>query len=426
MTSMRYLNSIPRYVIYATLIFTPFARASVEGWAITMILIVTLAAASSSLISRCLSWEWKWTKTPLDLPFIVLIILSIFSGIFSVNRDSSFWAVSLLICYILLFYLSLTFIQFRVHLRNTQYIVIIIASLLSVFGFIKLIGLNPFSFYEYSSSAYRLSSTYVNPDHFAGYIEMALPLLLGTILTGYHKDFLVPMFFAVLLLIVALIYTFSRGGWISLFVGLISLVIIFLADLHMNKKKLIILLSVALAVCLMILLASTPLTQRLLTLFDIGYIPNFRGRIIAWEGVVNMIQDYPFLGTGPGTFSIIFSQYQPPGTGGAFYLEAHNDYLHFVSDVGLLLIPIILWMAIVLFRKGIHKLKNPSHLVRGVTAGAMSGIVSMLVHSIVDFNLHIPANAVLFTILVAIVAAPIPEHIFAGTTNNLDLPDQSN
>ena len=67
-------------------------------------------------------------------------------------------------------------------------------------------------------------------------------------------------------------------------------------------------------------------------------------------------------------------------------------------------------MIIALYRKGFRKLKNPSRLVRGITLGAMSGITAILVHSISDFNLHIPANALLFTILAAIVVAPLPKH----------------
>jgi len=66
-------------------------------------------------------------------------------------------------------------------------------------------------------------------------------------------------------------------------------------------------------------------------------------------------------------------------------------------------------MIIALYRKGFRKLKNPSRLVRGITFGFLSGITAILVHSISDFNLHIPANALLFTILAAIVVVPLPK-----------------
>ncbi len=67
-------------------------------------------------------------------------------------------------------------------------------------------------------------------------------------------------------------------------------------------------------------------------------------------------------------------------------------------------------MIIALYRKGFRKLNNPSRLVRGITLGALSGITAILFHSVADFNLHIPSNAILFTILAAIVVSPIPTH----------------
>ena len=121
-----------------------------------------------------------------------------------------------------------------------------------------------------------------------------------------------------------------------------------------------------------------------------------------------MIKEYPLLGAGPGTFDVIFTQYQPPGLSARFKM-AHNDYLHFVAEAGLPLVAIMVWMIIALYRKGLEKLKNPSRLVRGTTLGALSGIMAILFHSISDFNLHIPANALLFTVFAAIIAAPFPE-----------------
>ena len=115
------------------------------------------------------------------------------------------------------------------------------------------------------------------------------------------------------------------------------------------------------------------------------------------------------LGTGPGTFAYAFTQYQPAGLD-KHYTTAHNDYLHFISEVGLPLVAIIAWMVAALHYKGRKKLKNPSRLVRGITLGALAGITAILVHSFGDFNLHIPANAILFVVLAAIVAAPLSKH----------------
>jgi len=157
----------------------------------------------------------------------------------------------------------------------------------------------------------------------------------------------------------------------------------------------------------LIVLASTPVVERIRTIEQKQEAPSFMNRVKVWGEVVEMICDYPLLGIGPGTFAFIFTQYQPPGLK-AHFNNAHNDYLHFTSEVGLPLIAIIVWMIIALYRKGFRKFNNPSRLVRGITLGSMSGITAILVHSISDFNLHIPANALLFTVLAALVVAPLP------------------
>lgn len=85
---------------------------------------------------------------------------------------------------------------------------------------------------------------------------------------------------------------------------------------------------------------------------------------------------------------------------------AHSDYLQFISETGVLLIPIMIWLVYRLFSHGFSKIKHADQQIRSVTLGAMGGIIAILVYSISDFNLHIPANALLFTVLASIVAAP--------------------
>jgi O-antigen ligase len=157
-----------------------------------------------------------------------------------------------------------------------------------------------------------------------------------------------------------------------------------------------------------IALSNRPVIHELLTIKQASKDVSLQSRILVWHKTIDMIRDYPWLGTGPGTFSTMFTQYQPPGFTARFF-RAHNDYLHFISETGIPLIIIMAWMIAALYLKGITKLANLSRLIRGTTLGAMSGITALLFFSIFDFNLHIPANAILFTTLAAIVVSPIPE-----------------
>jgi len=273
-------------------------------------------------------------------------------------------------------------------------------------------GANPFPWWDYTDLKYPpefLSSTFGNHNHLAGYMEMAILLILGLFLLGYRSGIVFVLAYLSFLLLTALGLTLSRGGWIGALIGLAFMAIALVTSRHFKKKRLIAALAGGFLAMALIVLASNPVVETILTIEQREDIPNFSARLTAWGGIVDMIKDYPVLGIGPGTFSFIFTQYQPPGLK-AHYTMAHNDYLHFTSEVGLPLIAIIVWMIIALYRKGFRKLKHPSRLVRGITIGSMSGITAILFHSVSDFNLHIQANALLFTILAAIVVAPLPKH----------------
>ena len=409
---MKFVSIIPRSAIYALLIFTPLARGSVQGWSISIIHLVTLIALTAFLLQKSWKWEWKWIRTPLDKPICILLILCIISSVLSMHPRSSFWAVILLINYIIIFYLTINTVTNRSQLQRLFYVIIGIAVFLSIFGLVKRFGANPFPWWEYSDFGYSsdfLSATYDNYNHLAGYLEMAIPLILGLFLTGYVDAKLFFMICLTFSMLTALILSLSRGGWIGFLIGLVFMAIALVTNPYFKKKRVIIALTGGFFALAFVVLVSTPVVKRLRTFEQKQEIPNLNARVRVWRGVVTMIQDYPLLGIGPGTFATVFTQYQPPGFLSR-YFRAHNDYLHFTSEVGILLIPVIIWMIIALYRKGFIKCKNSSRFVRGTSLGAMSGITALLVHSISDFNLHIPANALLFTVLASIIAAPLPEH----------------
>jgi len=346
----------------------------------------------------------------LDKPILCLLVLCLLSTAYSLLFRISIWSFILLLNYLTIFYLTIHLTRTRSQIRQLIYLIIGVATFLSVFGLFKKFGANPFPWWDYGDLKYSpdfLSATYGNHNHLAGYLEMAIPLILGLFLTGYKGGKLFLMIYLTFILLTALVLSLSRGGWIGSLLGLSLMAFALLTSRYFKRKGFILAAiggSLALA---LIVLVSTPVVERVRTAIEKEEEASFSSRMVAWGGVVDMIGDYPLLGTGPGTFPTIFTQYQPPGLSRHF-TKAHNDYLHFTSEVGLPLIVIFVWMIIAFYKRGFYKLRYPSRLVRGTTLGAMSGITAILFHSISEFNLHIPANAILFTVLAAIVVAPIP------------------
>ena len=151
-----------------------------------------------------------------------------------------------------------------------------------------------------------------------------------------------------------------------------------------------------------VLLASTPVVQRLNTLIENDAADNLEGRIRMWEGTRQMIADNVFTGTGPGTFTEAYPAYQEPGAA-VLAVYAHNDYLQFMADCRVLIIPLMAWFLFLFFRAGFANMSNRSRQIRGITLGVMGAVVAILIHSFSDFNLHIPANFVLFTLLASMI-----------------------
>jgi len=115
-----------------------------------------------------------------------------------------------------------------------------------------------------------------------------------------------------------------------------------------------------------------------------------------------LIKDYPVFGSGPGSFYIAFPRYRQEKVV-AFYDHAHNDYAQFASESGLL--GFVLLGAFVTMSLGAALLaqwKRRDPLMRGMAFACVMGTTAILIHSWVDFNLQIPANAMLFMVLLAL------------------------
>jgi O-antigen ligase len=119
-----------------------------------------------------------------------------------------------------------------------------------------------------------------------------------------------------------------------------------------------------------------------------------------------MFRNKPVLGWGLGTFPVVYPQFRSFYTN-FFVNEAHNDYLQLLCEMGLLGFATMVWFLIVLYRRALRKIGNWVSDVSGaVTLACTLGITGILIHSLLDFNLQIPANAALFYVLCIIAAAP--------------------
>jgi O-antigen ligase len=260
----------------------------------------------------------------------------------------------------------------------------------------------------------RGSGTFFCPNHLAGFLEMILPLALAGVIAGRAKTLVkVALGYAALAMAFGLAVTISRGGWVAAAAaGLLFFGVLFLRK---NFRWPV------LAVALVVLVAGGIFASRTVFLKErfkqafpggsAGKVEDIRFQI--WRPALSMWRENFWFGVGPGHFDKIFPAYRTqeiqvrPD-------HVHNDVIETFADWGVVGASLVT-AAFVLLGLGVRKTWG---YVRGsardlgsnqsdkfaLVFGAAVGLFAILLHSLVDFNLHIPANALLAVTLMALLS----------------------
>ncbi|MEY8212536.1 MAG: O-antigen ligase family protein, partial [Gammaproteobacteria bacterium] len=118
---------------------------------------------------------------------------------------------------------------------------------------------------------------------------------------------------------------------------------------------------------------------------------------------LELFKDNLWTGTGAGSFYGVFPEYREEDVGMTYFNHAHNDYMQFAIELGLIgFIPLLTVAALsfVVALKAMRKRRDS--LMRGLSFSSMMAIMAFGIHSTVDFNLQIPANAATFMVVLAL------------------------
>lgn len=248
---------------------------------------------------------------------------------------------------------------------------------------------------------------FVNRNHFAGFVELIVPPGLALFLLRADEEERLPLLAVLTLLpIGALFLSASRGGIVGFFVEL-GLILILVLFRRRTRSQFITLASILVLACALVAwLGVGRALDRFGTYRQLELSDSFRYQILG--DTLHMFRHHPLVGTGLGTFQEAFPPYE------SRYIEnivnhAHNDYAELLAETGLVGGLLGLFFLVVFFREARLRLsQTKSSQDLALHLGAFAACCGLLVHSLSDFNLHIPSNALLFLLQCVLATSATP------------------
>ena len=264
----------------------------------------------------------------------------------------------------------------------------------------------------------RLTASLTTANGFSAWLIVIIPLFLGLlfdpkIINKRVKFILYPLIGA---LLICLLMTYSRGGWLGLIIGLLLMAWYVFKDFKLKIK--ILSLSVIVGFFAIFLILPQPIRAKV---DAIGRV-NFRSsgtvnsrikltlktgegstpiRFHLWGESLRLVRDYPLTGCGLNTYSTVARNYKSFYWGGVY---PHNSYLQMAAEIGLLGLFVFFWFLFTFFRMGLrHFKKSKNYLVLGL----LSGILAFLAHAFFDTHLYSLQLVVLFWFMLGFTIAVI-------------------
>jgi len=454
----RVCRKIIEYGILGLIIFSPLPAASVEEWAILVIQLAVIIMMVAYFLMKekpqnsiLLSHSLKWPRYLFIGLFILMIIQIIplpknainilssnvysFQNLYQADFSTiNFMSLSLIPSHSiqagleLLTYFFLSFLIVKTVTRRHQvmriFSVLVVMGIFEAFyGLFELYNKNPrILFYEKVHQLDSVTGTFVNRNHLSGYLEMIIPLCIGLIiarmdlgsLTGlkWREKLLrlsekgigtnILLSLGVIVMSVAVVFSRSRSGVFLLifaFILFFGLSMLFIRGTTHLKKGIKNFLTV---VFLMILLIALYVgIDANLERFALDKLLH-EERPIVWGNTVTIFSDYPLFGTGLGTFASIYPAYEDSKRY-ARYSHAHNDYLEYLAELGIFGFVFLAGGILIMLINSFLVWKERRYpLVKGLALGGIIAVICMLIHSVTDFNLQIPANMVLFSVALSL------------------------
>jgi O-antigen ligase len=387
----------------AILMFGPLALGVVQDWSTALFevgaAVILLLWMTWQLTADEITIRWNPLFAPMLAFFgIVLVQIAFHRSAYLYDSLSELW---LFMAYGILAFVAVQLVRcdddFLLRFGKA---LALFAAVYAVFAVLQAFTSDGKIYWRITPRAGSVYGTYVNHNHYAGLMELLLPIALVLAFNGSVRGGQRVLLASAALLMAASVFLCqSRGGMFAVTVETLFLAVFWLRQFSPRKSAAVFVLFCLVTALFLTWIAPQQVGSRIVDTHD-------PARWLIHRDSIRMFAAHPFLGSGLGTFATAFPRYRSFYDG--FLINyAHDDYLQLLLETGLAGFGVGLWFVVVLFREGLRNLR-PARVspAAAISTAALAGCTGLLAHSFVDFNLHIPANAALFYVLCAIATPP--------------------
>lgn len=242
-----------------------------------------------------------------------------------------------------------------------------------------------------------VTGTFMNRNHYAGFMEMVLGIHLGCFVRALYKRRKKQVLLLALLLVPSFAGLAKSGSRAGLIFFISALVLLSFTLIQRAEKKVLLTLFLAVFSGAAGLLAGWgTVSLRFQDASD--QFLSLEGRVAAWQNMLPMLKDYAVLGSGLGNFRWVFPMYQE-GTLAYGWFHAHQDYLELAVELGLPGFVLLISGTAYLIFKCLSRTESRDFSTFALAWGSLVGLFSISLHGLTDFNFAIPGQALLFFLI---------------------------
>ncbi|MEW6378546.1 MAG: O-antigen ligase family protein [bacterium] len=388
------------------------------------------------ILLQLIPWPSSWVKVISPETFRVYnLALETVPAFISLSfyRYATRMGLYRVMAYLGVFFLIINWADAQEKIQGLVYAFVFVGIFEAIYGILRFSGgYSHIWWFENIRSVSWVTGTYINKNHLAGLLEITIPITFGFLIATAGRrirarersrsqikgirGFLLSLdlgnsilsqttliIFLIAMMVLGLILSGSRGGIISLAVSFL-----FMNSILFFRKRFRRYATVSLIICSIALIYGlrTGVERTVQNFKNIAEDSEVRVRFAKTS--LGLIKDFPLLGTGWGTFREAYRRYQDPEDETYDIDHAHHDWIELGAETGFLglgLVTVSFLFCLGYFFSLWRKRKNSFSI--GIGLGGMGAMVSLALHSFGDFNMHIPANALLLSMAMGIALASL-------------------